>query len=46
MVAVQAAWATLADILRLNQRWKIDGTPGDIILADGKRYHILAVIEV
>jgi len=31
--------------VRLNQEWQIDGTPGDVMLADG-RHHILAIIDV
>ncbi len=38
--------AAAAQICRLNQEWQIDGTPGDILLADAKRYHILALIDV
>jgi len=34
-----------ADITRLNQRWELDSTPGDIELLDG-RYQILTVIDV
>ncbi|HLW69826.1 MAG TPA: DDE-type integrase/transposase/recombinase [Candidatus Binataceae bacterium] len=33
-------------IVRLNQQWQIDGTRGDIMLSDGRRYAILAVIDV
>jgi putative transposase len=34
-----------ADIVRLNQRWEIDPTPGDIELIDG-RYQILTIIDI
>ncbi|MEG2004574.1 MAG: DDE-type integrase/transposase/recombinase [Bilophila sp.] len=29
-----------------NQRWEFDGTPSDLLLADGKRHTILGVIDV
>jgi len=32
-------------ILRLNQEWQLDGTPADILLADG-RYSITALVDV
>lgn len=37
-----------ADFLvsRLNQEWEMDSTPCDLILADGKRYSIVACIDV
>lgn len=31
---------------RLNQRWELDSTPADVILADGKRHAIIGVIDV
>jgi transposase InsO family protein len=33
-----------AGIVRVNQRWEIDGTPSDVICTDG-RYHLNAVID-
>lgn len=34
------------NIVRLNQEWQFDGTPSDILLADGKRYNIVGIIDV
>lgn len=31
---------------RLNQRWEIDSTKGDVMLADGKRHNVVAIIDV
>ncbi len=31
---------------RLNQRWELDSTPADLILADGQRHAIIGVIDV
>lgn len=33
------------DVVRLNQRWELDSTPGDVELVDG-RYTILGVIDI
>lgn len=33
-------------VIRPNQRWEFDGTPSDLILADGHRYNITGVIDV
>lgn len=33
-------------ITRLNQRWELDSSPADLILADGRRHAILAAIDV
>ena len=33
-------------ITRYNQLWEYDGTPADLLLADGKRYTIVGVINV
>lgn len=35
-----------SDIKRLNQEWQIDSTIADIMLADGKRYTIVGLIDV
>ena len=35
-----------AGVLRLNQLWELDSTPADVICADGKRYAIVAAINV
>jgi len=32
-------------IVRLNQRWELDATPGDVMLADG-RHQVLGVIDI
>jgi hypothetical protein len=33
-------------ILRLNQRWEMDSTPADLLLADGGRYTIIGCIDI
>ena len=33
-------------VLRLNQLWELDSTPADVICADGKRYAIVAAIDI
>lgn len=33
-------------IVRLNQRWEMDSTPNDVILADGKRHALIGCIDV
>ena len=35
-----------ATVVRLNQLWELDSTPADVICADGKRYAIVAVIDI
>ncbi len=35
-----------ADVGRLNQRWEIDSTKGDVMLSDGKRHNVVAIIDV
>ena len=35
-----------ARILHLNQLWELDSTPADVICADGKRYAIVAAIDI
>ena len=35
-----------AGVLRLNQLWELDSTPADVICADGKRYAIVAAIDI
>ena len=34
-----------SEIIRLNQEWQIDGTPGDVMLGNG-RHHVMTVIDV
>lgn len=34
------------DICAINQRWELDSSPADILLADGKRYTLLGGIDV
>ncbi|HLW69012.1 MAG TPA: DDE-type integrase/transposase/recombinase [Candidatus Binataceae bacterium] len=34
------------DVVRLAQLWEIDGTTGDIMLKNGRRYTILTVIDI
>ena len=35
-----------AKIVRLNQLWELDSTPADVICADGRRYAIVAAIDI
>lgn len=35
-----------ASITRLNQLWELDSTPADVMCSDGKRYTIVAAIDV
>jgi putative transposase len=35
-----------AQIIRLNQRWEIDSTIGDLLLSDGSRHVIVGIIDV
>jgi hypothetical protein len=43
----QAAFGSRSeDILRLNQRWQLDSSPADVLLADGKRYTLIGGIDV
>lgn len=35
-----------ADVTEPNQRWESDSSPADIILSDGKRYTLLATVDV
>ena len=35
-----------ATVLRLNQLWELDSTPADVICADGRRYAIVAAINI
>jgi putative transposase len=32
-------------VTRLNEVWELDGSPADLLLSDGKRYHVLATID-
>jgi putative transposase len=42
-----AAFGSASDgITELNQLWELDSTPGDLLLADGKRYTIIGGIDV
>ncbi len=34
------------DIVRLNQLWELDSSPVDLFLADGRRYTLIAAIDV
>lgn len=34
------------DVVRLNQRWELDSTLGDLLLSDGKRHAVIGVIDV
>ncbi|MEZ5648657.1 MAG: DDE-type integrase/transposase/recombinase [Alphaproteobacteria bacterium] len=35
-----------AGVIRVNQRWEIDSTPGDVLLSDGRRHAVIGVIDV
>lgn len=41
-----AAGSTSEEVLRLNQRWELDSTPTDVMLADGRRHAIVGAIDV
>ena len=41
-----AAGSASESITRLNQEWQFDGTPSDLLLADGKRCNIVGIIDV
>lgn len=41
-----AAGNVSESIVRLNQEWQFDGTPSDLLLADGKRCNIVGIIDV
>jgi len=41
-----ATGTTSAGIVRLNQVWELDSTPGDILLSDGTRHTIIGCIDV
>ncbi len=43
----QSAAGSASDtVVRLNQLWEIDSTKGDVMLADGKRHNVVAIIDV
>ncbi len=41
-----AAGSASEHIVRLNQVWEYDSTPGDVMLNDGKRHVVIGVIDV
>lgn len=41
-----AAGSFSENLTRPNQKWEVDSTVGDLMLADGKRHNIIAVIDV
>jgi hypothetical protein len=43
---MSAAGSYSQGITRPNQKWEMDSTVGDIMLADGRRHHIVGVIDV
>lgn len=43
---MSAVGSASAGILRLNQRWELDSTKADLMLADGMRHIIVGVIDV
>ncbi|MDR2745694.1 MAG: Mu transposase C-terminal domain-containing protein [Desulfovibrio sp.] len=43
----QAAFGSRsADVVRMNQRWELDSSPADVLLADGKRYTLIGGIDI
>ncbi|WP_245588438.1 DNA-binding protein [Desulfocurvus vexinensis] len=34
------------EVVRLNQRWEYDSTVADVMLADGRRHHIIGILDV
>jgi len=43
----QAAFGSLSEnIYLINQRWELDSSPADVLLADGKRYTLIGGIDV
>jgi putative transposase len=43
---MSAAGSYSEGITRPNQKWEMDSTVGDIMLADGRRHHVVGVIDV
>lgn len=43
---MSAAGSASAAVTKPNQLWEMDSTPGDVMLADGKRHAVIAVIDV
>jgi len=43
---LSAAGNASEDVVRLNQRWELDSTKGDVMLSDGTRHIIVGVIDV
>jgi putative transposase len=43
---MSAAGSYSEGITRPNQKWEMDSTVGDLMLADGRRHHIVGVIDV
>jgi len=41
-----AAGGDALNVTRLNERWEMDSTPGDLLLSDGKRHTIVGCIDV
>lgn len=41
-----AGGSASAHVVRLNQRWEMDSTQGDVMLADGKRHVVIGLIDV
>jgi hypothetical protein len=41
-----AGGSASASIIRLNQRWEIDSTVGDVMLSDGRRHTVIGCIDV
>lgn len=44
--AMPAVGLADGDVVRLNQRWELDSTLGDLLLSDGKRHAVIGVIDV
>lgn len=43
---MSAAGSYSEGITRPNQKWEMDSTVGDIMLADGRRHHVVGVIDI
>ena len=41
-----AAGGDAANVTRLNERWEMDSTPGDLLLSDGGRHTVVGCIDV
>jgi putative transposase len=42
----RVAFGREAEVAGPNARWEIDGTPGDVMLSDGRRHAVIGIIDV